>query len=209
MKINNKGYVSTVIIFSLLIIFLIIIFMLIQTMNNSRSLNKNITNKVTENIDYDSSGTIQERVSNLEKQLVALQEENKTLSDKLNEVNNQFNNKAYIKPTVSNSNIVIHSGGYVKKGNIVIVNIDLTINASNISKDVNSPTEIFKGLPKPISSSPVLIAQTPKVDGSSNSVRLLNARIYSNGTMVMSDSPTTPYNAGWGITIAGTYITSE
>ena len=217
MKINNKGYASTIIMFSILTLFLISMLMLVKTMNNSSSLNKKITNKVVDNIDYDASGTVQDQIAELKTTITSMQnemtnlkEDNKNLSSQVKEMDDQLNNKNYIVPTISNSNIIIYSGGYIKQGNKVMINIDFAIKVSNISKDVNYPTEIFKGLPKPIEGvSPILTAYTPKVDGSSNSVRLLNARIYSNGTMVMSDSPTTPINAGWSISIVGTYITSE
>ena len=69
MKINNKGYASTIIMFSVLTLFLISMLMLVKTMNNSSSLNKKITEKVVDNIDYDSSGSVQDRLSVLENQL--------------------------------------------------------------------------------------------------------------------------------------------
>ena len=46
MKINNKGYASTIIMFSILTLFLISMLMLVKTMSNSSSLNKKITEKV-------------------------------------------------------------------------------------------------------------------------------------------------------------------
>ena len=61
MKINNKGYASTIIMFSILALFLISMLMLVKTMNNSSSLNKTITEKVVDNIDYDASGTVQDK----------------------------------------------------------------------------------------------------------------------------------------------------
>jgi len=69
MRINNKGYASTIIMFSILTLFLISMLMLVKTMNNSSSLNKKITEKVVDNIDYDSSGSVQDRLSILENQL--------------------------------------------------------------------------------------------------------------------------------------------
>ena len=45
MKINNKGYASTIIMFSILTLFLISMLMLVKTMNNSSALNKKITEK--------------------------------------------------------------------------------------------------------------------------------------------------------------------
>ena len=69
MKINNKGYASTIIMFSILALFLVSMLMLIQTMNNSKSLNKNITDKVTNSIDYSASGTLQEEINLLKQQM--------------------------------------------------------------------------------------------------------------------------------------------
>ena len=54
MKINNKGYTSTIIMFSILTIFLISMLMLVKIMNNSSSLNKNIIERIVDNVDYDS-----------------------------------------------------------------------------------------------------------------------------------------------------------
>ena len=69
MKINNKGYASTIIMFSILTLFLISMLMLVKTMSNSSSLNKKITEKVVDNIDYDSSGTVQDKLKDLENKL--------------------------------------------------------------------------------------------------------------------------------------------
>ncbi len=40
MKISNKGYASTIIMFSILALFLVSMLILVKTMNNSSSLNK-------------------------------------------------------------------------------------------------------------------------------------------------------------------------
>ena len=69
MKINNKGYASTIIMFSILALFLVSMLMLIQTMNNSKSLNKNITDKVTDSIDYSASGFLQTEIDLLKQQM--------------------------------------------------------------------------------------------------------------------------------------------
>ena len=137
-------------------------------------------------------------------------EDNKNLSSKITEMNNQLNNKDYIKPTISNSNIIIYSGGYIKQGNKVMVNIEFAVNKSNISKDVNYPTEIFKNFPKPLDGYyPTLYAYTLKEDGIGNSVKPLYTRILQTGAMIMTDSDTTPINVGWSIFVTGTYITKE
>ena len=73
MKINNKGYASTIIMFSILTLFLISMLMLVKTMNNSSSLNKKITEKVVDNINYDASGTMQDRLTALENTVLNLQ----------------------------------------------------------------------------------------------------------------------------------------
>ena len=75
MKINNKGYASTIIMFSILTLFLISMLMLVKTMNNSSTLNKKITEKVVDNIDYDSSGTMQDRLTTLENTVSSLKSE--------------------------------------------------------------------------------------------------------------------------------------
>ena len=75
MKINNKGYASTIIMFSILTLFLISMLMLVKTMNNSSALNKKITEKVVDNIDYDSSGTMQDRLTTLENTVSGLKSE--------------------------------------------------------------------------------------------------------------------------------------
>ena len=69
MKINNKGYASTIIMFSVLTLFLISMLMLVKTMSNSSSLNKKITEKVVDNIDYDASGTVQDKLKDLDSRI--------------------------------------------------------------------------------------------------------------------------------------------
>ena len=69
MKINNKGYASTIIMFSILTIFLISMLMLVKTMSNSSTLNKKITEKVVDNIDYDASGTVQDKLKDLDSRI--------------------------------------------------------------------------------------------------------------------------------------------
>ena len=75
MKINNKGYASTIIMFSILTLFLISVLMLVKTMNNSSTLNKKITDKIVDNIDYDASGSVQDRLSVLENKVSNLKSE--------------------------------------------------------------------------------------------------------------------------------------
>ena len=73
MKINNKGYASTIIMFSVLTLFLVSMLMLVKTMNNSSSLNKKITEKVVDNIDYDASGTVQDQILELKTTITSMQ----------------------------------------------------------------------------------------------------------------------------------------
>ncbi len=73
MRINNKGYASTIIMFSILTLFLISMLMLVKTMNNSSSLNKKITEKVVDNIDYDASGTVQDQILELKTTITSMQ----------------------------------------------------------------------------------------------------------------------------------------
>ena len=73
MKINNKGYASTIIMFSILTLFLISMLMLVKTMNNSSTLNKQITEKVVDNINYDASGTVQDQILELKTTITSMQ----------------------------------------------------------------------------------------------------------------------------------------
>ena len=73
MKINNKGYASTIIMFSILTLFLISMLMLVKTMNNSSMLNKKITEKVVDNINYDASGTVQDQIAKLNTTITSMQ----------------------------------------------------------------------------------------------------------------------------------------
>ena len=73
MKINNKGYASTIIMFSVLTLFLVSMLMLVKTMNNSSSLNKKITEKVVDNINYDASGTVQDQILELKTTITGMQ----------------------------------------------------------------------------------------------------------------------------------------
>ena len=73
MKINNKGYASTIIMFSVLTLFLVSMLMLVKTMNNSSSLNKKITEKVVDNINYDASGTVQDQILELKTTITSMQ----------------------------------------------------------------------------------------------------------------------------------------
>ena len=73
MKINNKGYASTIIMFSILTLILISMLMLVKTMNNSSYLNKKITEKVVDNIDYDASGTVQDQILELKTTITSMQ----------------------------------------------------------------------------------------------------------------------------------------
>ena len=87
MKMNNKGYASTIIMFSVLVLFLVSMLMLIQTMNNSKSLNKNITDKVVDNIDYDASGSVQDQIAELNTTITSMQKQiNNIKGEVINEI---------------------------------------------------------------------------------------------------------------------------
>lgn len=73
MKMNNKGYASTIIMFSVLTLFFVCLLMLIQTMNNSKAINDTIKNNVIDKVDYDSSGSLQQEVQDLRNQLNNMQ----------------------------------------------------------------------------------------------------------------------------------------
>ena len=95
MKMNNKGYASTIIMFSVLALFLVSMLMLIQTMNNSKSLNKNITDKVVDNIDYDASGTVQDKLKILDSRIDNIEN---SMLDKMYPVGSIYMTTTYSTP---------------------------------------------------------------------------------------------------------------
>ena len=207
MKINNKGYASTIIMFSILTLFLISMLMLVKTMSNSSTLNKKITEKVVDNIDYGAAGTVQDQIYDLSKSLKELEQKVSDLNEQ-NENLNKLLNQTYTNPTVVNNSVNTYSGGYTKNGKLVIINMYVTLKDSNLSKNLNYPTAIFGNLPVPENNKAILYAATPKSDGTGYSGRFLESLV-SNDTIVLSDSETTPYQAGWGIWISGVYIAKE
>ena len=149
MKINNKGYASTIIMFSILTLFLISMLMLVKTMNNSSTLNKKITEKVVDDIDYDASGTMQERLTSLENKLNNIEN---SMLDKIYPVGSIYMSTTYSTieevtnaiggtwEVYASGRTLVSAGTYTKDdGNAVIYNIgekggnvSTTLTSSNI-----------------------------------------------------------------------------
>ena len=156
MKINNKRYASTIIMFSILTLFLISMLMLVKTMSNSSTLNKKITEKVVDNINYDASGTVQDRLNELEIKYTNLQNQidnikgevineiypvgsiyMSTEDDTIEKVQSKFGGKWEI---YANGRTLVSAGTYTKPdGNTIVYkagdsggNVSTTLNSSNI-----------------------------------------------------------------------------
>ena len=156
MKINNKGYASTIIMFSILTLFLISMLMLVKTMNNSSSLNKKITEKVVDNIDYDASGTVQDQILELKTTITSMQNQidnikgevineiypvgsiyMSTEDDTVEKVQDKFGGKWEI---YANGRTLVSAGTYTKSdGNTIVYkagdsggNVSTTLTSSNI-----------------------------------------------------------------------------
>ena len=150
MKINNKGYASTIIMFSILTLFLISMLMLVKTMNNSSSLNKKITEKVVDNIYYDSSGSVQNRLSILENQLKNMENSMldkiypvgsvyiSTTDDTIEKVKERFPNTKW--EVYASGRTLVSAGAYTKSDGSTIVynagdkggNVSTKLTTSNI-----------------------------------------------------------------------------
>ena len=150
MKINNKGYASTIIMFSILTLFLISMLMLVKTMNNSSSLNKKITEKVVDNIYYDSSGSVQDRLSILENQLKNMENSMldkiypvgsvyiSTTDDTIEKVKERFPNTKW--EVYASGRTLVSAGTYTKSDGSTIVynagdkggNVSTKLTTSNI-----------------------------------------------------------------------------
>jgi hypothetical protein len=77
-KMKNKGFASSLIIFSLLTLFLITLFMLMNTLNNTSSLNNNVKKNIINELNYDESNS-----TSIENRLSALENKISTLEDKI------------------------------------------------------------------------------------------------------------------------------
>ena len=150
MKINNKGYASTIIMFSILTLFLISMLMLVKTMSNSSSLNKKITEKVVDNIYYDSSGSVQNRLSILENQLKNMENSMldkiypvgsvyiSTTDDTIEKVKERFPNTKW--EVYASGRTLVSAGAYTKSDGSTIVynagdkggNVSTKLTTSNI-----------------------------------------------------------------------------
>ena len=150
MKINNKGYASTIIMFSILTLFLISMLMLVKTMNNSSSLNKKITEKVVDNIYYDSSGSVQDRLSILENQLKNMENSMldkiypvgsvyiSTTDDTIEKVKERFPNTKW--EVYASGRTLVSAGAYTKSDGSTIIynagdkggNVSTKLTTSNI-----------------------------------------------------------------------------
>ena len=150
MKINNKGYASTIVMFSVLTLFLISMLMLVKTMNNSSSLNKKITEKVVDNIYYDSSGSVQDRLSILENQLKNMENSMldkiypvgsvyiSTTDDTIEKVKERFPNTKW--EVYASGRTLVSAGAYTKSDGSTIVynagdkggNVSTKLTTSNI-----------------------------------------------------------------------------
>ena len=75
---KNKGFASSLIIFSLLTLFLITLFMLMNTLSNTSSLNNNVKKNIINELNYDESNS-----TSIENRLSALENKISTLEDKI------------------------------------------------------------------------------------------------------------------------------
>ena len=134
MKMNNKGYASTIIMFSVLALFLVSMLMLIQTMNNSKSLNKNITDKVTDNIDYSASGSLRTEIDLLKQQM-------SNLVDKMYPVGSIYMTTTYSQGrTIIGEGTGTDSNGLVKtfENNVTDGEYAHTLSSSEIASHTHS-----------------------------------------------------------------------
>ncbi len=72
---KNKGFASSIIVFSLLTLFLVTLLVLLTTLNNTSSLNNNVKKSIVNDINYDdsSSSSIENRLTALEKKVTTLE----------------------------------------------------------------------------------------------------------------------------------------
>lgn len=218
MKMNNKGYASTIIMFSVLALFLVSMLVLVKTMNNSSTLNKSIKSNVIDEINYGDSTSLKQQVAQLTEDVKALQ---KYKDEQVDPMITALNTSDFVAVTAINKSTKAN-GGYKKIGNMVIVNVivqdplnfETTIQDSNgqpktayLSENINSPTPILKGLPTPATSDITLTAVTyycvnDGICGPSYMFSILK----NDGLIYLSENLDHKYHQSYGIRIFGTYI---
>ena len=129
-----------------------------------------------------------------------------TIGDVYEIVNEEITNlfpKEYIQPTPVDG-VKVYDGGYVKIGNLVIVNMTISINTSEItiSTDPNNLTTIATGLPK--AKTRAILTGYYSAEGAEN----IFARAM-DGDLRLATGSEKKYTSGFGILITGAYIIDE
>ena len=135
-----------------------------------------------------------------------------TIGDVYEIVNEEITNlfpKEYTQPTPVNG-VSIYDGGYVRIGNLVIINMVIMVNTSKIaiSTDNNTRTKVLEGLPSPKTSASLTSYYTYQVSTYNNTVNAY-ATITTDGDMTIATSKEEPYTSGYGFRIHGAYIIDE
>ena len=214
MKMNNKGYASTIIMFSVLALFLVSMLVLVKTMNNSSTLNKSIKSNVIDEINYGDSTSLKQQVAQLTEDVKALQ---KYKDEQVDPMITALNTSEFTSVNVVLSSTTILTGGYKQIGKLVIVNLNVIDSQkfnnpsasqenAKLSKNTNSPTPILKDLPIPATPTPLsTITYYCPAPGQCD-VNYMFGIVNSLGQIAISENSSPEYVSGWGIRIVGTYI---
>ena len=136
-----------------------------------------------------------------------------TIGDVYKIVNEEIDNlfpTEYTAPTVVDG-VSISNGGYVRIGNLVVVNMSISINTSEltISKNPNKPTVIASGFPEPDMISALASYYTFISSSGSYSMEYNWTGIDQNENLSLCQDGTDTYTSGYGIRIIGAYIINE
>ncbi len=134
-----------------------------------------------------------------------------TIGDVYEIVNEEITNlfpKEYTQPTPVNG-VEVYDGGYVKIGNLVIINMTISINTSKltISNNNNNPTKILEGLPIAKTRAALTGYYTVSTSNKNNSKNIYSRVI--DGDILLATSREETYTSGYGIIITGAYIIDE
>ncbi len=181
--------------------------------NLINTLDKTITNN-SNTIDNNSNQNTNEstEILKLQQEIQELKKEINSMQTTITTLNSIVYPTEYIKPTVESSGIGITRGGYFKVGNIVCVNMVVTIDTSKFSltSDLNNPAQILRGLPKSDMGDCVLVGRYPtrnSVEG--YTAQGIRVTVDLNGNLKLAQTADYPYRTNNGIEIMGCYLSSE
>ena len=196
---SEKGSITLFVLIACIFFVIILLIVNIGVINKNSNHEKELEkiNKAYEVNETDINDTYEKAVD--ENAYATIGDVNRIVNEKINAL---FPTK-YTSPEPLDG-VTIYDGGYAQIGNLVIVNMTISINTSmlSISTDPNNLTSVATGLPK--SKKRASLTGYYSSDGSEN----IFSRVI-DGNLCLATGSEKTYTAGFVISIVGAYIIDE